>query len=145
MTDPKVASSGSWVLKNVDSIYSVNDSILKIELTKEFKPFLGILSMKYCSVVPREVVENFGDEFGQNPIGTGPFLFKKWDQNIKLVLRKNDEYFEKDITGKKLPYLDGISISLIPDKKSEFMELIAGRLDMVSSPETILKYRIHWI
>ena len=135
LTDPKVASSGSWVLKNVDSIYSVNDSILKIELTKEFKPFLGILSMKYCSVVPREVVENFGNEFGQNPIGTGPFLFKKWDQNIKLVLRKNDEYFEKDITGKKLPYLDGISISLIPDKKSEFMELIAGRLDMVSSPE----------
>ena len=135
LTDPKVASSGSWVLKNVDSIYSVNDSILKIELKKEFKPFLGILSMKYCSVVPREIVENFGDEFGQNPIGTGPFLFKKWDQNIKLVLRKNDEYFEKDITGKKLPYLDGISISLIPDKKSEFMELIAGRLDMVSSPE----------
>ena len=84
---------------------------------------------------PREVVENFGDEFGQNPIGTGPFLFKKWDQNIKLVLRKNDEYFEKDITGKKLPYLDGISISLIPDKKSEFMELVTGRLDMVSSPE----------
>lgn len=135
LTDPRVASSGSWVLKNVDSIYSVNDSILKIKLTKEFKPFLGILSMKYCSVVPSEVVENFGDEFGQNPIGTGPFLFKKWDQNIKLVLRKNDEYFEKDITGKKLPYLDGISISLIPDKKSEFMELIAGRLDMVSSPE----------
>lgn len=135
LTDPKVASSGSWVLKNVDSIYSVNDSILKIELTKEFKPFLGILSMKYCSVVPREVVENFGDKFGQNPIGTGPFLFKKWDQNIKLVLRKNDEYFEKDITGKKLPYLDGISISLIPDKKSEFMELVTGKLDMVSSPD----------
>ena len=135
LTDPKVASSGSWVLKNVDSIYSVNDSILKIELTKEFKPFLGILSMKYCSVVPREVVDKFGDEFGQNPIGTGPFLFKKWDQNIKLVLRKNDEYFEKDITGKKLPYLDGISISLIPDKKSEFMELVTGKLDMVSSPD----------
>ena len=135
LTDPKVASSGSWVLKNVDSIYSINDSILKIELKKEFKPFLGILCMKYCSVVPKEVVENLGDEFGQNPIGTGPFIFKKWDQNIKLVLRKNDEYFEKDITGKKLPYLDGISISLIPDKKSEFMELITGRLDMVSSPD----------
>lgn len=135
LTDPKVASSGSWVLKNVDSIYSVNDSILRIKLIKEFKPFLGILSMKYCSVVPSEIVENFGDEFGQNPIGTGPFLFKKWDQNIKLVLRKNDEYFEKDSTGKKLPYLEGISISLIPDKKSEFMEFIAGRLDMVSSPE----------
>ena len=34
LTDPKIASSGSWVLKNVDSIYSVNDSILKIELKK---------------------------------------------------------------------------------------------------------------
>jgi len=135
LIDPKVASPGSWVLKNVESIFSVNDSVLKIKLKKEFEPFLEILAMKYCSVVPLEIVEDFGEEFGQNPIGTGPFLFKKWDQNVKLVLRKNDEYFEKDSIGKKLPYLDGISISLIPDKKSEFMELIAGRLDMVNSPE----------
>ena len=54
---------------------------------------------------------------------------------MKLVLLKNELYFETDNKGKKLPYLDGVAISFIPDKKSEFMELLSGRLDMVSSPE----------
>ena len=91
--------------------------------------------MKYCSVVPHEIVTVLGDKFSKKPIGTGPFKFKKWDENVKLVLSKNKNYFEHDSLGQKLPYLDGIAISFIPDKKSEFMELLSGRLDMVSSPE----------
>ena len=50
--------------------------------------------MKYCSVVPHEVVENLGDSFSKNPVGTGPFKFKRWDDNIKMVLTKNENYFE---------------------------------------------------
>ena len=52
-----------------------------------------------------------------------------------MVLSKNKNYFEYDSLGQRLPYLDGIAISFIPDKKSEFMELLSGKLDMVSSPE----------
>ena len=135
LIDNKIASPGYWVFNNVKDFKAINDSIFQIELKKEFDPFLGILSMKYCSVVPHEIVTVLGDKFSKNPIGTGPFKFKKWDENVKLVLSKNKNYFEHDSLGQKLPYLDGIAISFIPDKKSEFMELLSGRLDMVSSPE----------
>ena len=135
LIDNKIASPGFWVFNNVKDFKAINDSIFQIELKKEFDPFLGILSMKYCSVVPHEIVTVLGDKFSKNPIGTGPFKFKKWDENVKLVLSKNKNYFEHDSLGQKLPYLDGIAISFIPDKKSEFMELLSGRLDMVSSPE----------
>lgn len=135
LIDNKIASPGFWVFNNVKDFKAINDSIFQIELKKEFDPFLGILSMKYCSVVPREVITELGDKFSKKPIGTGPFKFKKWDENIKLVLSKNKNYFEHDSLGQKLPYLDGIAISFIPDKKSEFMELLSGKLDMVSSPE----------
>ena len=135
LIDNKIASPGYWVFNNVKDFKAINDSIFKIELKKEFDPFLGILSMKYCSVVPHEIVTVLGDKFSKKPIGTGPFKFKKWDENVKLVLSKNKNYFEHDSLGQKLPYLDGIAISFIPDKKSEFMELLSGRLDMVSSPE----------
>ena len=135
LIDNKIASPGYWVFNNVKDFKAINDSIFQIELKKEFDPFLGILSMKYCSVVPREIITELGDKFSKKPIGTGPFKFKKWDENVKLVLSKNKNYFEHDSLGQKLPYLDGIAISFIPDKKSEFMELLSGRLDMVSSPE----------
>ena len=135
LIDNKIASPGYWVFNNVKDFKAINDSIFQIELKKEFDPFLGILSMKYCSVVPHEIVTVLGDKFSKKPIGTGPFKFKKWDENVKLVLSKNKNYFEHDSLGQKLPYLDGIAISFIPDKKSEFMEFLSGRLDMVSSPE----------
>ncbi|MBL6591369.1 MAG: ABC transporter substrate-binding protein [Flavobacteriaceae bacterium] len=135
LIDNKIASPGYWVLNNVKDFKAINDSIFQIELKKEFDPFLGILSMKYCSVVPHEIITVLGDKFSKKPIGTGPFKFKKWDENVKLVLSKNKNYFENDSLGQKLPYLDGIAISFIPDKKSEFMELLSGRLDMVSSPD----------
>ena len=135
LIDNKIASPGYWVFNNVKDFKAINDSIFQIKLKKEFDPFLGILSMKYCSVVPHEIVTVLGDKFSKKPIGTGPFKFKKWDENVKLVLSKNKNYFEHDSLGQKLPYLDGIAISFIPDKKSEFMELLSGRLDMVSSPE----------
>ena len=136
--DKNVASPGSWVMNNVENFKAINDSIFEIKLNKEFGSFIEILTMKYCSVVPHEVVENLGDSFSKSPVGTGPFKFKRWDENIKMVLTKNDKYFEIDSLGNSLPYLDAISIRFIPDKKSEFMEFLSGNLDFISSPENTI-------
>ena len=135
ITDKSIASPGAWVMNNVESFKAINDSIFEIKLKKEFNSFLEILTMKYCSVVPREVVEKVKNSFSKNPVGTGPFKFKRWDDNIKLVLVRNKNYFEVDSLGNNLPYLDAISVRFIPDKKSEFMEFISGNLDFISSPE----------
>ena len=99
LIDPNNASPGKWVFDKVDDFKAINDTIFKITLHQPYNPFLGILTMKYCSVVPKEVIESTNAEFRSSPIGTGPFKFKRWEENIKLVLRKNDEYFEKDQKG----------------------------------------------
>ena len=138
LNDPQLGSPGSWALKNVSSFKAENDSVFVIKLKKPFAAFLGLLSMKYFSVVPFEAVNYYGDKFGKNPIGTGPFKFKRWEENIKLVLRKNYLYFEKDRKGKNLPYLEAISITFLPDKKSEFMEFLSGNFDFISSPENTI-------
>ena len=105
LTDAKIASPGAWVMNNVQSYEALNDSTLCIFIKTAFPPFLGLLSMPYCSVVPEEVVShtNFRDE----PVGTGPFSFSVLKDNVKLVLRKNPDYFEQG-----LPKLDAVSISL---------------------------------
>ena len=87
------------MVKDVDTLYAVNDSTLRIELNQPFAPFLGLLTMKYCSVVPQEIIE-LGD-FSSQPIGTGPFYLKVWADNEVMILRKNPLYFEVE-NGKQL-------------------------------------------
>lgn len=134
-----VASPGGWVLQNVDSFKSQNDTILIVRLKKPFPPFLGLLSMKYCSVVPKEIIEHYGNEFRSNPIGTGPFQFKMWVENTKLVYRKNPNYYEVDHQGKQLPYLEAIAITFLPDKQSEFLQLVQGNIDFLSGLDASYK------
>ena len=95
--------------------------------------------MKYCSVVPHEVVEKYGKDFARHPVGTGPFQMKMWEEGVKLVLRRNPYYFEYDEQGQQLPYLDGVAISFIVDKQSVFMEFMKGSLDFMSGIEACYK------
>ena len=139
LKDPKVASPGNWVLKNVKHYHAVNDTILKIDLKMPFPAFLGLLSMRYCSVVPKEAVSYYGDEFRAHPIGTGPFKFKLWEENVKLVFRKNQLYFEKDTNGKQLPYLEAVAVTFLPDKQSEFLQFAKGKIDLLNSLDASYK------
>ena len=145
--DRKLNSSGSWIFANVYAFNAINDTVLEIKLTQPFPAFLGILSMTYASVVPHEAVEYYGTEYGRHPVGTGPFKYQYWKEGVKLVFRKNPNYFEVEETTRlqdykttsdfesatqRLPYLDAISISFIVDKQVAFMEFIKGKFHLMS-------------
>ncbi|MEL0457136.1 ABC transporter substrate-binding protein [Flavobacteriaceae bacterium SZ-1-7] len=139
LRNPKIAAPGSWVLNKVDDFKALNDTIFEINLTQPFPAFIGLLTMKYCSVVPKEIVEHYGSEFRANPIGTGPFKFKRWEENIKLVFRKNENYFEIDKNGIQLPYLEAVALTFLPDKQSEFLQFVQGNLDFLNSLDASYK------
>lgn len=139
LRDKQTASPGSWVLAKVDDFQALNDSVFQIQLMQPFPAFLGLLTMKYCSVVPQEIVEHYGRDFRSHPIGTGPFKFKHWEENIKLVFRKNENYFETDNQGKPLPFLEAVAITFLPDKQSEFLQFAQGNIDFVSGLDASYK------
>ena len=132
LTDAKTASPGAWIMQKVQRYQAVNDTVFRLQLKESFPAILGLLSMRYASVVPREVVEDSQHDFRTHPIGTGPFYFKFWEENVKLVLRRNPNYFEKDAQGVQLPYLESVAITFLPDKQSAFLQFIQGNLDFVS-------------
>ncbi|WP_422108013.1 ABC transporter substrate-binding protein [Winogradskyella sp.] len=142
LKDKSIASPGSWVLNKVENFSALNDSTFQIRLKQPFPAFLGLLTMKYCSVVPKEIVEHYGSDFRSNPIGTGPFKLKRWEENIKLVFRRNNHYFENDDKGQPLPYLEAIAITFLPDKQSEFLQFAQGNIDFVSGLDASYKDEI---
>ena len=141
--DKNTASSGAWIFNGrVDSVNpftAIDDTTFQLKLVAPFQPILGILSMQYCSIVPKEVVEKYGKDFRRHPCGTGPFQYVAWEEGQALILKKNPFYFEKDSAGKRLPYLDGIKVSFFENKATEFLEFQQGRLDFINDIDASFK------
>lgn len=133
LIDKKVSSPGSWLFngKVIDTnpFESLDDTTFVIHLKEPFLPMLGILTMQYCSVVPQACVES-SNNFGQEPVGTGAFQFKRWIANQALFLNRNDNYY------KGASELEGIKTTFISDKKIAMLELLNGNLDFVNSLES---------
>ena len=141
--DKRTASPGAWIFNSkVDSVNgfkAINDSTFQIKLVRPYMPILGILSMQYCSIVPKEAVEKYGNDFRRHPVGTGPFRFVAWDEGQALILKKNKNYFEKDSAGKRLPYLDGIKVSFYDSKATEFLLFRQKQIDFINDIESSFK------
>lgn len=140
--DAKTSSAMS-LLTNIDrsektnykGFSAANDSTVIIYLKEPFSAFLSVLTMKYFSVIPSEATDMYGQDFRRNPVGTGPFKFKLWEEGTKLVLLKNEKYFELDDAGQRLPYLDAVTLSFVKDRETAFMELLNGKYDMLSGAD----------
>lgn len=144
--DPKLASPGFYIFNNVvDSTHgftAIDDSTFRLKLIKPHAPILQILKMTYCSVVPREVVEKYGTDFRSHPCGTGPFQFVAWEEGLALIFKKNENYFEKDSSGNRLPYLDGIKITFNESKATEFLLFRQKQLDFLNDIDASFKDEI---
>ena len=141
--DPATASSGAWIFNDrVDDDHgfkALDDSTFRLTLKSPFAPILGLLSMQYCSIVPKEVIAKYGADFRNHPCGTGPFKFKIWEEGQGMILQKNEHYFERDSAGKPLPYLDGIKITFFDSKATEFLLFQQGKLDFINDIDPSFK------
>ena len=144
--DPELASPGFYIFNNVvDSIEgfkAIDDSTFRLKLLKPYAPILQVLKMTYCSVVPKEVVEKYGSDFRSHPCGTGPFQFVAWEEGLALIFKKNENYFEKDSAGSRLPYLDGIKITFNESKATEFLLFRQKQLDFLNDIDASFKDEI---
>ncbi len=86
-------------------------------------------------IVPREEVERLGREFGQRPVGSGPFIFVSWTRDDRVLLRVNADYWE----GR--PFISALEYRIIPDPATVQAEFDTGRLDfMLLSDTTYRRY-----
>jgi len=136
LIDPETASTGAWIFNGRvaerEPFTALNDSVIQIKLKAPFRPLPEILTMPYCSIVPKEVAEHWGKDFARHPCGTGPFQLHHWDENNVMVLHKNPHYWERDSSGAHLPYMDAVQITFTDSKATEFFLFLQHHLDFVN-------------
>jgi peptide/nickel transport system substrate-binding protein len=134
--DEEVASTGGWLfrgkVRDENPFLAPDDTTFQMYLQVPFRPMISLLTLPYCSIVPFEAVEHYKKDFRKHPVGTGPFRLVRWEENVALVMKANEKYFEKDTSGNRLPYIDGVKVSFTGDRAVEFLQFTQGELDMVS-------------
>lgn len=118
-------SKSPWAsrISFIDSIETPDDYTVTFHLKTPFGPFLSTISLDWASIVPREVVEEFGD-LQANMVGTGPFQLTQYTQNSQTVLAAFPDYW-----GDK-PLVDGVTFVIIPDESSRLAALRTGEIDV---------------
>ena len=112
----------------ISHITALDPFTVQIVLKTPFAPFISMVAGTALSIVSPTAVSRFGNNFANNPVGTGPFKFVQWDRDDKIVLEANDTHW----AGR--PSLDRLIFRSIPDNSMRLMELQQGRLHAMEFP-----------
>jgi peptide/nickel transport system substrate-binding protein len=123
----------------IDRVEVLGEDSLKIVLKAPAPDFLykvSTLRPFTGYVVSKKAVEQYGDDFGNNPIGTGPFMLKTKIPGDRWVLEPNPDYFEGP------PKLSKVTVLVMPDEPTVALAVEAGEVHVaeVQSNETRLAY-----
>ena len=147
--DPRILSPRTWVLdhimgakefirgktKEIEGLKTLSKYKLEIKLKDVYAPFLSLLTMPQAAIVPKEVAEQYGKDFSENVIGTGPFILKEWVRDDHITFEANKNYFEGPPKIKKLEY------RIIREPLTILSEFEMGNLDIIDVPSSeFLKY-----
>ncbi len=127
----ETASYVGWMLGAVDKIEKVDDSTLKITLSKPDALFLYSMATSAGHVISKAYYEAHKDNFGKpegGVLGTGPFKYVSWTSGSEIVLEKNENYWNKANGG---PYMDRIVYKELPEPTTRIAALQTGEIDMV--------------
>lgn len=117
--------------KEIEGIKIIDNYNFKLELTRPSSIFLFNLASQFTYIFPKEAYEKYGLEMRTKAIGTGPFMLQNIDDDISIILKKNDNYHNVDEYGNKLPFLDAVDIRFLRDKKTELFEFKKGNFSMI--------------
>jgi len=107
----------------LDSTNKVDDLSVLVHLTTPVRTLpYSLLGQGGFVVAPAQLAA----KDGQNPIGTGPFVFNSWTKGQVLKVSKNPNYWQKG-----LPHLDGVSFKFLTDPQSRANALTTGEIDLV--------------
>jgi peptide/nickel transport system substrate-binding protein len=117
--------------KEITGIAVKGDYELEIKLVDVKPSFLMDLASPGLGIVPKEEAEK--SDFGQHPVGSGPFKFKAWQKDDKLELAANDKYY----AGR--PYLDSVVFRFMKEEQTRDAEFSSGTIDSQVIGEALYK------
>jgi ABC-type transport system substrate-binding protein len=123
--------------RQASGIEALNDSTLQITLKEPYLKLPVRLAAPFFFIVSQEVVSCYGENYGQHPVGTGPFMLDNLDPGRVVTLKRYPGYWRKNNDGESLPYLERVQYRILGDPQIALSEFTSGNLDAVNVPATL--------
>jgi ABC-type transport system substrate-binding protein len=136
--DPALKSPWTYLFEGVADMQAVDKFTLRMRLKAADPNFLFYLAIPATGVVAREVVEAYGAQVGNHPVGTGPFKMGTWKHSDQISLLANRDFRPMAFQGQRLPLLDRIDIKIMEEYQSRMLGFLNGEFDFLEQvPESM--------
>ena len=137
--DPAVRGGRGWPLypirgardyaegraQTITGMTAPDDTTVVVGLTEPFAIFPKLLAMPVAAIVPDSIPPNFGER----PVGTGPWKFAEWRHDDYLLFAKNAEYWGG------APKADSLRARIIAEPSTAVAEFESGNVDVLMIPQ----------
>lgn len=114
----------------VKDVKATDPRTVVFTLTAPFAPFDVAVAAPVFYIMPKEVIEADGDA-RKRVIGSGPWIFDKYDKGVQVVAKKNPDYY---FTG--TPNVDEVNLLIVPEDATAVANMRAKQIDIVGVSET---------
>jgi peptide/nickel transport system substrate-binding protein len=115
----------SFFFSSIQETEVVDDMTVALHLDAPYAPLLSNLAYPTGLIVSPAAVEEHGPDFGRNPSGTGPFVFRQWESNRQVAVQRNEDYWDG------VPPLAGVVFRPITDANARVTEMLSGGIDLM--------------
>ena len=115
----------SFFFSSIAEVTAINPTTVAFRLSEPFAPFLSNLAYPTGLIASPAGIVKHGKDFGRNPVGTGPFKFVEWQSNARVVVERNDGYWDG------APSLEAVIFRPITDANTRVAEMLSGGIDMM--------------
>jgi peptide/nickel transport system substrate-binding protein len=127
----------SFNFASIADVAVIDDMTVEFTLNEPFAPFMSNLASPTGLIVSPAAVEEFGEDYGRNPPGTGPFKFEEWESNARVVVSRNEDYWDG------APSLEAVVFRPITDANTRVAEMLSGGIDVLleTPPDNLAQFR----
>ncbi|MBO6718554.1 MAG: ABC transporter substrate-binding protein [Rhizobiaceae bacterium] len=127
----------SFFFSSVEEVTAVDDLTVEFQLSESYAPFLSNLAYPTGLIVSPEAVKEHGADFGRNPSGTGAYKFEEWEANARVVVTRNEDYWDG------APPMEALIYRPITDANTRIAEMLSGGLDIMVEvpPDSLQQFR----
>jgi peptide/nickel transport system substrate-binding protein len=110
---------------SVEEVEVVDEFTVAFHLSQIYAPLINNLATATAFISSPTAIEEHGQDYSQNPVGTGPFRFDSWESSVRVTLVKNEDYWGG------APNLDTLVFRPITEEQTRITELMSGGVNFI--------------